>query len=31
MNWTNVITYTFITILGTLFWWAIIKRIMEVL
>ena len=31
MRWTNLITYTTIGILGILFWWAIIKKFMEVL
>ena len=31
MNWTNIITYSIILIVSGLFWWAIIKRIVEVL
>ena len=31
MNWTNIITYSIILIVSGLFWWAIIKRIFEVL
>ena len=31
MNWINLIVYTILGILGILFWWAIIKKFMEVL
>jgi hypothetical protein len=30
INWTNLITYTILITLAGLFWWAIIKRVIEI-